>query len=79
LKSYLFQPNTGATYSEIETNIRKQAKRYLPFINIDRIEFTVPEDNPDLFPNNLSVSVLFTIVPLQSSAILNVEVNNNIN
>ena len=79
LKSYLFQPNTGATYSEIETNIRKQAKRYLPFVNLDRIEFTVPEGNPDLFPNNLSVSILFTIVPLQSSAILNVEVNNNIN
>ena len=77
--SYLFELNTGATYSEIETNIRKQSKRYLPFINIDRIEFTVPEDNSDLFPNRLSVSILFTIVPLQSSAILNVEVNNNIN
>jgi len=79
LKKYLFEQNTPSTYSEIDSNIRQQVERYLPYIGIDRIDFTVPEGNPDLFPNNLSVSILFTILPLQTNAILNVEVNNNIN
>ena len=79
LKKYLFEQNTQSTYSEIDSNIRQQVQRYLPYIGIDRIDFTVPEDNPDLFPNSLSVSILFTILPLQTNAILNVEVNNNIN
>jgi hypothetical protein len=79
LKKYLFDQNTPSTYSEIDSNIRQQVQRYLPYIGINRIDFTVPENNPDLFPNNLSVSILFTILPLQTNAILNVEVNNNIN
>ena len=79
LKKYLFEQNNGSTYSDIESNIRKQAKRYLPFISIRRIDFTVPENNPDLFPNNLVVSIFFTIIPLQTNTVLNVEVNNNIN
>jgi hypothetical protein len=79
LKKYLFEQNNGSTYSDIESNIRKQAKRYLPFIGIRRIDFTVPENNPDLFPNNLVVSIFFTIIPLQTNTVLNVEVNNNIN
>lgn len=79
LRKYLFEQNSPSTYSEIDSNIRQQVQRYLPYIGIDRIDFTVPENNPDLFPNSLSVSILFTILPLQTNAILNVEVNNNIN
>jgi hypothetical protein len=79
LKSYLFEQNTPSTYSEIDSKIRQQVKKYLPYIGIERIDFAVPEDNPDLFPNNLSVSIYFNIIPLRTNAALNVEVNNNIN
>jgi|TARA_A100001515_G_scaffold86161_1_gene68448 phage baseplate assembly protein W len=79
LRKYLFEQNAGSTYSDIQTRIRNQVQRYLPFIGIKRIDFSVPEGNPDLFPNNLVVSIFFTIIPLQTNAILNVEVNNNIN
>jgi hypothetical protein len=79
LKSYLFEQNTPSTYSEIDSKIRQQVQKYLPYIGIERIDFTVPEDNPDLFPNNLSVSIYFNIIPLRTNAALNVEVNNNVN
>ncbi len=79
LKRYLFEQNTVSTYSDIDAEIRKQVQRYLPYIGIDRIDFSVPENNPDLFPSNLSVSILFTILPLQTNVILNVEVNGNNN
>jgi hypothetical protein len=79
LKSYLFEQNTPSTYSEIDSKIRQQVQKYLPYIGIERIDFAVPEDNPDLFPNNLSVSIYFNIIPLRTNAALNVEVNNNIN
>jgi hypothetical protein len=79
LKSYLFEQNTPSTYSEIDSKIRQQVQKYLPYIGIERIDFAVPEDNPDLFPNNLSVSIYFNIIPLRTNAALNVEVNNNVN
>jgi hypothetical protein len=75
----LFEQNTPSTYSEIDSKIRQQVQKYLPYIGIERIDFAVPEDNPDLFPNNLSVSIYFNIIPLRTNAALNVEVNNNIN
>ena len=79
LKNYLFEQNTPSTYSEIDSKIRQQVQKYLPYIGIERIDFAVPEDNPDLFPNNLSVSIYFNIIPLRTNAALNVEVNNNVN
>ena len=79
LRSYLFEQNAPSTYADIDSKIRQQVQKYLPYIGIDKIDFAVPENNPDLFPNSLSVSILFTIIPLQSSTALNIEVNNNIN
>ena len=79
LKGFLFEQNTPSTYAEIDSEIRKQTQRYLPYIGIERIDFSVPEDNPDLFPNSLSVSIHFNIIPLRTNATLNVEVNNNVN
>jgi phage baseplate assembly protein W len=79
LRRYLFEQNTPSTYADIDSRIREQVQRYLPYIDIEQIDFRVPENNPDLFPNNISVSISFTIIPLQSDVVLNIEVNNNIN
>jgi phage baseplate assembly protein W len=79
LRSYLFEQNTASTYADIDTQLRKQVQRYLPYIRIDTVDFSIPENNPDLFPQSLSVSIRFAIIPLQSDAVLNIEVNNNRN
>ena len=65
LKTYLFEMNAEDTYDRITEKILEQVKIYLPFIKIDDIKYGIPENNPALFPYNLSVGITFTIIPLQ--------------
>ena len=74
LRKRLFEPNVPNLYSAIEQDIRSQTKKYLPFIRIERIEFIVPENNPDLFPHSITLKIYFMIVPLQSFSMLEVDV-----
>ena len=76
LRSYVFEPNNSNTYDNIVGRINEQVGIYLPYININSVNFSVPENNPDLFPNSMSVSISFTIVPLQQSDLLEIVVSN---
>jgi len=76
LTSYLFEANLDETYERIRERLYEQVAIYLPYIRIDQVKFGIPEDNPDLFPNSLSISIFFTIVPLQQSTALEIDVNN---
>ena len=78
LKAYLFEQNNSNTYTTIESKIREQVRRYLKYIQIDDIRFQIPEQNPDLYPHNLSVSISFTILPLQLSTLLQIDVDQPI-
>ena len=77
LKGYLFEMNMPGTYAEISSRIQSQVSQYLDYIRIDDIQYQIPEDNPDLYPQNLSVSIFFTIIPLQLSTALQIDANNN--
>ncbi len=79
LKAFLFEQNTAATYADIDSRIREQSALYLPFLEIGKIDFSVPENNPDLFPNMIRIKIHFRIIPLQITTSLNIEVDNNIN
>jgi phage baseplate assembly protein W len=78
LRRYLFEFNGRQTYERIRDGIEQQVSLYLPFIRIDNINFDVPENNPDLFPHSLSMRVSFTIVPLQRSTALQIDVDTPI-
>jgi len=78
LRRYLFEQNDSNTYSAISSKINEQVQRYLSYIQIDDIQFQIPEGNPDLFPHNLSVSISFTILPLQLSTLLQIDVDQPI-
>ena len=77
LMGYLFEMNTTTTYAEISARIQSQVNKYLDYIRIDDIQYQIPENNPDLYPQNLSVSIFFTIIPLQLSTALQIDANNN--
>ena len=76
LPRYLFENNGPDTYSAISGKIREQVDIYLPYIAIDDVVFNYVEDNPDLFPNSLNLSVYFTIIPLQQSDSLEIDIHN---
>jgi len=73
LKQYLFEANSPSTHAMINDRIVEQTKRYMSYIQLNKIDFSVPENNPDMYPHDLSVSIHFTIVPLQASTTLQID------
>ena len=71
LRRFLFEQNEPGTYTKIDEKIRQQVGSYLPYIQINQIEFVVPENNPDLFPHSIDITIKFKIVPLQTNSVLN--------
>ena len=79
LRRYLFEQNGASTYGEIDQAIREQVASHLPYIQINSIEFTVPEDSPDFYPHTIDLDLKFKIIPLQINSTLNVKVDMNTN
>tara|TARA_Y100000034_G_scaffold98179_1_gene120150 strand:- start:3607 stop:4020 length:414 start_codon:yes stop_codon:yes gene_type:complete len=63
LHRFLFEPQTEVAYDDISTRINKQVEKYMPYIQIQEIDFEVPEDKA-ADENFLSVSITYEIVPL---------------
>tara|TARA_Y100000034_G_C6769901_1_gene343424 strand:+ start:290 stop:682 length:393 start_codon:yes stop_codon:yes gene_type:complete len=76
LKHYLFELNDGSTYADINQKIVEQTRQYMSFVQINKIDFGTPENSPELFPHSLSITIEFTIVPLQRSTTLRIEFDN---
>lgn len=74
LRRMLFESNTPDTYSRIDSDVRSQVQRYMPFVRIDRIDFHVPEGNADIFPHTINMIVNFNITPLGSFGMLEIDV-----
>ena len=78
IRNFLFELNINTTYAAITTAVQIQVQKYLPYISINDIQYSIPENNPDLFPNDLSMTIHFTIVPLQKSTVLQIQQNQPI-
>ena len=76
IPQYLFENQTPETYSAISGRIHQQVEIYLPYIQIDDVVFNYVENNPDLFPYSLNLSIYFTIIPLQQSDSLEIDIRN---
>jgi|TARA_Y100000310_G_scaffold52407_1_gene48161 phage baseplate assembly protein W len=76
LRRRIFEQHIGSTYAEIDKDIRRQVKRYLPFVEVEKINFMTPENSPDLFPHRLTVQAYFVIIPLQLNTLLEIDVQN---
>ena len=74
LRHMLFETPDGRTLSKIDTKIREQVNRYLPFVRVDNISFLVPENDPDMYPHTINIKMFVTIVPLGSFTMLELDV-----
>ena len=72
IKHYFFENNGPRTYSDINDRIVQQTKTYLPFIQLNKIDFSIPEHELDLHPHQLSITIEFTILPLQVTTALQI-------
>ena len=66
LRTFLFESQSEVVYDEIAGRINKQVEKYMPFIQIQGVDFTFPEDEA-ANENFLSVSITYEIVPLSVS------------
>ena len=69
LKTYLFNMNSPGVRSTLRSSIISQTATYLPYIKINEIEATQPEDDPNL----LRVEIVFTISTTGESLYLMVQ------
>ena len=77
LRNYLFEKNDDTTYGEIASKIREQVSQYLPFVEVQKVTFLTPEDDPALFPHYVRAKIIFKIVPLQITGLLQLDTNTN--
>ena len=73
IKKYLFEQNTFSTRSDISSQIRRQAARYLPYITIEDIQFGDTEAEMD--SSTLSVAIFYNITPIDLADILIINVD----
>jgi phage baseplate assembly protein W len=73
IRNYLFWQYTPATLSDIESRIRQQVARYIPYINIRQVNFNGDGTalvGSSMSDNFLSIEIKYQIVPLNIGAVL---------
>ena len=74
---FFFEANDPSTYNRITERILSQVATYMKFLRIDDVTYNYVENNPDLYPHTVSMTIQYTIIPLQVSTSILIPVNNN--
>ena len=72
MRNYLFEPLTTSTMGKIDSRIRSQVKKYLPYVLIDSIRFDSSLTSPDEFSNYLGIEIVYKIKGMSGTDILTV-------
>ena len=72
LRNFLFEQNAEVTYQRIADKIYEQVTRYMPFIEIENINFVSPEQDEALDKNFVGITLRYKIIPLGSSDLLDI-------
>ena len=75
IRSYLFENNGPATYGQIEARIREQTQKYLPYIQIDQVQFGTQNVSSNISDNFLGVRISYIIKKLAISDALEIPIN----
>ena len=75
IMAYLFENNSPSTYTKIESRIREQATKYLPYIGLNSINFNSGDVPAGQAENLLSVTINYSISRLGVKDALEVPIN----
>ena len=75
MRSYLFANNNTQTQGQIDARIRQQAQKYLPYIQVDLIEFSDSTSGGNISENYLSVRISYIIKKLAIADSLEIPIN----
>ena len=79
LRNFLFEQNHPITLGTIESKIRRQVAKYMPFVEIIDIDFGQLDDGSPLMQNSITISLVYKIVPLSIVDKLMLELDGNRN
>jgi|TARA_R110000824_G_scaffold234818_1_gene423451 phage baseplate assembly protein W len=72
LHRLLFEQINDELYGVISTRIYEQTAEYLPFINIEEVNFFKNEDHPSVALNEIQVQILYNILPINEEDVLTI-------
>ena len=61
LRRFLFEGISGEVYNRLTYKINQQVKKYMPFINIQSIDFRTMDTDTSLAPNQVNVSIVYDL------------------
>ena len=76
MRKFIFEMDHPTTYANISARIYKQVEKYLPYIDIEKIDFqSHGTGNSEVAPNTVMIKIIFNIKPLNRRAMLEVPVS----
>jgi len=66
IRQLLFEPITEELFSRVRSRIFNQVRIYMPFVNVEDVAFNTLSNRQDLGPNEVQVSIVYNILPLDA-------------
>ena len=63
LRRYLFENIDGDVMGQLVSRLKEQVSIYMPSVNLLSVDFITSDENPTLAPNEISVSISYSILP----------------
>ena len=74
IRNYLFEQNDITTYASIRSNVNRQVKKYLPFVDIEEVKFNTEDTDSTIQSNRVNITIRFYIRPLNVGEELNLNI-----
>ena len=73
IERFLFENNTMELRSAIDTRIKNQVRKYLPFVQVRNTILSTQDSEVSLDSNSLFIEIKYFILPIAAEDILNIE------
>ena len=73
MRQLLFEGINSRTYQIVEERLRSQVSEYMPFINIEEVNFLSADNSPDMSLNAVTVRILYNVGSIDSQDTLEIQ------
>lgn len=75
IRNFLFENNNSLTYSKVSSKIYQQVAKYMPFLEVENINYRGPSEENTIEQNKVFIAIKYRIVPLDLKDILEINVD----
>ena len=74
LRQLLFEGISSRTYQVLEERLLEQVNDYMPFLNIEEVDFLSADNTPEMDLNAVTVRIVYNVGSIDSRDTLSIEV-----